>query len=469
MNNAARVLFAVSEATPFIATGGLGDVGGSLPRALREAGADARVILPLYGEIGQQYRDRMSFLGSQQVRLAWRNQYCGVYTLKQDGVPFYFIDNEYYYKRSGLYGHYDDGERFAFFCRAVLDCLPLTAFAPQIIHSNDWQTALLPVYLSLENKEVKTVFTVHNVEYQGRFDREIMGDVFGLPEEALGLLDYDGSINLMKGAVECADQVTTVSPTYAGELRDPAYAHGLDHIFELNKGKLRGILNGIDRDRYNPADDPALLYTYNEETLDKKLKNKLELQQTCSLRTDSNTPLLAVISRLAEHKGMDLLCGAAERIMERPVQLLILGKGEERFEDCFSALANRFPGKTAAMIEFSSNLARKVYAGADVLLMPSKSEPCGLAQMIACRYGTVPVVRKTGGLADSISDCSLGKGSGFVFSEYTPEALIHAIDRALKVYSNRDDWQKLSRFIMELDFGWERSAKEYLEIYQQLL
>ena len=469
MKNPIKILFAVSEAAPFIATGGLGDVGGSLPRALKEAGADVRVVLPLYGEIKHAHREKMTFIGSRQVQLAWRDQYCGLFSLIEDGVTFYFIDNEYYFKRNGLYGHLDDGERFAFFCRAVLDCLPLMGESPQIVHANDWQTALLPIYLSRENRGIKTVFTVHNVEYQGQFDPVILGEVFGLPREALGLLEFDGALNLMKGAVESADRVTTVSPTYAYELRDPAYAYGLSSIFERNKGKMSGILNGIDQKSYDPSSDPALFYPYTIETMKEKKKNKAALKQMCGLPVDSDMPLLAVVSRLAEHKGINLLRASAKRILEYPVQLLILGKGEVRYEDYFRALENRYPAKAAAMITFSSDLARKVYAGADILLMPSKSEPCGLSQMIACRYGTVPVVRKTGGLNDSVSDCSLGEGNGFVFSEYSPEALINAINRALQVYQDGDNWGKLVKYIMGLDFGWDRSSKEYLSIYKQLL
>lgn len=466
-----KILFAAAEVLPFAATGGLGEVAGSLPGALYHTGKyDIRVVLPLYGEIEQCWREQMQFIGSRQVELAWREQYCGLFRLEKDGVIYYFIDNEYYFRRNnGLYGYYDDGERYAFFCKAVLDCLPLMDFQPDILHAHDWQCALLPVYLTYRYHypQVRTVFTIHNVEYQGKYGKEILGDVFALPPEALPTLEYDGCLNLMKGALECSDIISTVSPSYAQELHSAEYAHGLEAIIRRNSHKMRGILNGIHVDGYDPRKDQAIFQNYSEKDFSGKSVNKAELQKLAGLPCEPDVPLIAVVSRLASHKGVELICQAAEQMLQGQVQMIVLGKGDVRYEDWLRSLQSRYPGKIAAMITYSNDLSRKIYAGADLFLMPSKSEPCGLAQMIACRYGTVPVVRATGGLRDSIIDYAQ-QGFGFRFGAYTTEALLQALYRALEVYQDQDAWQALCKQAMEQDFSWTKSAQEYVELYDNL-
>lgn len=466
-----KILFAAAEVLPFAATGGLGEVAGSLPSALYDTGRyDIRVVLPLYGDIEANWREQMDFVGSRSVELAWREQYCGLFRLERDGVIYYFIDNEYYFRRNnGLYGYYDDGERYAFFCKAVLDCLPLMGFEPDILHAHDWQCALLPVYLTyrFHYPQIRTVFTIHNVEYQGKYGKEILGDVFALPPEALPALEYDGCLNLMKGALECSDIISTVSPSYAQELHSAEYAHGLEAIIRRNSHKMHGILNGIHVNGYDPRKDPAIFQHYSEQELSGKAMNKAELQKLAGLPCEAEVPLIAVVSRLASHKGVELICQAAEQILQGQIQMIVLGKGEVHYEDWLRSLQSRYPGKLAAMITYSNDLSRKIYAGADLFLMPSRSEPCGLAQMIACRYGTIPVVRATGGLRDSIVDYAQ-QGYGFRFTNYTTEALLQALCRALEVYQDQEAWQVLRERAMQQDFSWEKSAQAYVEMYDSL-
>lgn len=467
-----KILFIAGEGVPFIATGGLGEVVGALPRAMmaQESGMDVRVIMPYYRDIA--LKNTLDYIGYTYISLSWRNQYCGVFKGTVDNVIYYFIDNEYYFKRQDCYGHYDDGERFAFFCKAALEVLPLIDFFPDVIHAHDWQTALAPVYLKTIFAEkypfLRSVFTIHNIEYQGKYDKAIISDVFALPEYYQNLVEYDGCMNLLKGAIECADLVSTVSPTYAGEIFNPYYSHGLTPIIERNASKMRGILNGIDTDFYNPDTDTALFENYNVDTMDKKKQNKIRLQEMLGLQVNGDIPMLAVISRLVGHKGMDLITQAIDDVLSRNVQLVVLGKGDWEYERFFVRLQQRYPGKAAVRIEFSADLSRKIYAGADIFLMPSQSEPCGLAQMIASRYGTVPIVRETGGLKDTIHDCSLGEGNGFTFYDYTAYNVVNAVNRALERYDNKDDWSKLVSAVMRADFSWNRSAEEYIQMYQEL-
>lgn len=468
-----KILFVGSEVLPFAATGGLGEVLGSLPKALAARGDyDVRVMMPYYSDMGEQYKSSAKYLCNYNVGLSWRNLYCGLFELKQDNVTYYFIDNEYYFHRDGLYGFYDDGERYAFFSKAVMDSFYFIDFMPDIIHANDWQTALIPIYNNCKyHYDIKLIFTIHNIEYQGQYDLKIIPTVFDLPPEAGAFVEYEGCVNLVKGAIETSDCVTTVSESYAKELEDAAFAHGLQDMIRKNSWKTRGILNGIDTDGYNPATDTAITHNFTSTDFSGKAQDKLELQRLAGLREDAGVPVIAIISRLVSHKGLDLITQAMENIIRNcEVQLVVLGKGDRKYEDYFIWLQNQYQGKVSAMITYNKELSRKVYAGADMFLMPSKAEPCGLSQMIACRYGTVPIVRETGGLRDSITDCGLGEGNGFTFANYNPDEMANAIYRAIDLYYNKpDDWDKLRKYISTIDFSWANSAGKYDEMYSWLL
>ena len=468
-----KILFVGSEVLPFAATGGLGEVLGSLPKALAARGDyDVRVMMPYYSDIGEQYKNAAKYLCNYNVGLSWRNLYCGLFELKQDNVTYYFVDNEYYFHRDGLYGFYDDGERYAFFSKAVMDSFYFIDFMPDIIHANDWQTALIPIYNNCKyHYDIKLIFTIHNIEYQGQYDLKIMPTVFDLPPDAGAYVEYDGCVNLVKGAIETSDCVTTVSESYAKELEDAAFAHGLQDMIRKNNWKTRGILNGIDAEGYNPATDTAIAHNFTSGDFSGKLQDKLELQRLAGLREDAGIPVIAIISRLVSHKGLDLITQAMENIVRNcEVQLVVLGKGDRKYEDYFIWLQNQYGGKVSAMITYNKDLSRKVYAGADMFLMPSKAEPCGLSQMIACRYGTVPIVRETGGLRDSITDCSFGEGNGFTFAGYNSDEMANAIYRSIDLYYNKpEDWDKLRKYISTIDFSWAKSADKYDEMYSWLL
>ena len=467
-----KIAFVASECLPFAATGGLGEVISSLPKALvKNTEIDVTVFLPLYSDIKQEYRDKMEFVTHFNINLAWRTLYCGIFKLIESNVTYYFIDNEYYFKRDGLYGYYDDGERFAFFCHAVLDSWPVLNYTPDILHAHDWQSALVPVYLATKYNypQIKTVFTIHNIEYQGKYDNAVLGDIFDLGPEASKYVEYDGCINLMKGAIVTSNKVTTVSPTYAKELTNPFFAHGLSNIINANKYKLIGILNGIDTEFYNAQSDNLIAQNFSPEKLDGKAICKAELQSVAGLPQRPDVPVIAMISRLAAHKGIDLVSTIADELLSKnDIQFVILGCGDVAFEEFFKNLAYRHPDKAAALICYNKELSHKVYSGADMFLMPSKSEPCGLAQMIASRYGTVPIVRKTGGLCDSIKDCQYGEGNGFVFNNYNAHEMLNCIYSALRVYSNKNDFTALVKYIMDIDFSWKKSAEEYVNMYNSI-
>ena len=472
-----KVLYAVSEAKPFIASGGLADVAGSLPAALRRRLIGCRLVMPMYEGIPETYRNEMRFITHITVPVAWRRQYCGIFELKHQGVICYFIDNQYYFKRQGIYGHYDDAERFAFFSRAVLEMIPHIDFKPDVIHCNDWQTALVPAYYSkyyaarsgFEN--IKTVFTIHNIQYQGKYGCEILGDVAGFADEDAPLLENDGCINFMKGAIECADTVTTVSPTYAQEILDPWYAYGLDSILNARQFKIHGILNGIDTAVNDPATDKALPAHFDAEHIGGKAECKAYLQKETGLPVRADVPLIGIVSRLVAHKGFDLIkCVLDELLSGSDVQMVVLGSGEWQYESFFSEAAQRYPDKLSVKLGFVPALASRIYGGSDMFLMPSKSEPCDLSQMFALRYGSVPIVRATGGLKDTVTDSGiLGEGNGFVFDDYNAHEMLHTVRRALDGYGDRDGWAILRKRAMECDFGWGRSASEYIRLYKQLV
>ena len=471
------VLFVTSEAAPFIATGGLADVCGSLPIALNSLGdLDVRVILPLYAQMEEGYKTHLTYLGNFNVQVGWRNQYCGLFSYKRKGVTFYFIDNEYYFKREGLYGHYDDGERFAFFSRAVLQSMAYLNYYPEIMHCHDWQSALAVIYLKTIYStgygfdNIKAVFTIHNIEYQGKYAKELLGDLFGLPESVSPLLEYDGCLNLMKGAIQVADRVTTVSRTYAEEIKEPFYACGLQHIINKCSDKITGILNGIDVEGYDPATDKRVFENYSAKDLSGKATCKRELQKMLDLPLRDDVPMIAVISRLASHKGIDLIKCVMEEILSEDVQVVVLGKGEPYYEGYFNYIADVYKGKFKAVIAYNKDLSSKIYSGADIFLMPSRQEPCGLSQMIACRYGTIPVVRKTGGLNDSITPFNDGriKGNGFAFSNYNAHEMLYVIKDAIFTFGDKQVWNKLINCAMTTDFSWAKSAEEYDNLYKLL-
>lgn len=470
-----KVLYVASEALPFMASGGLGDVAGSLPQALRKRLIGCRVVMPMYDTIKQEDKDKMKFITSISVPVAWRRQYCGIFEAKANGVIYYFIDNQYYFKRDTIYGHYDDAERFAFFSRAVLEMLPHIDFKPDIIHCNDWQSALTPVYYSTMYAKnpwyqgIKTVFTIHNIQYQGVYGKELIGDVIGLEGDP-NILEYDGDVNFMKGAIECADKVTTVSPSYASEILDPWYSHGLDTILKERSWKLQGILNGIDTVNYNPETDENIFENYSKEDFSGKKANKAGLQENMGLPVREDVPVIGIVSRLVDHKGFDLVKAVFEEILNTTdVQFVILGSGDWQYESFFREMADRYPDKVGVRIGFVPALARKIYAGADMFLMPSKSEPCGLSQMVALRYGTLPIVRETGGLRDSIQDSGDGKGNGFTFKSYNAHDMFDAIRRALGAYGDREYWKTLTGRALECDMSWGKSANEYIKMYNQVI
>ena len=477
-----KILFVGAEAMPFAATGGLGDVLGSLPSALAATGKkniDVRVIMPLYSAIKPDWRSQMKCELIFDVKLAWRNQYCAVYSLAKDNVVYYFVDNEYYFSRKALYGEYDDGERFAYFCMAVMEFLCRSEWKPDILHAHDWQAALSVVYLNRKYRgvdgmnNIKTVFTIHNIEYQGKYDFSILGDVFSLCDEDRGIMEYDGCINLMKSAIESADRVTTVSPRYSKEILGEEYSHGLSGILNTYSFKLCGILNGIDYDYYNPTTDPALVKNYNRCSVKSgKESNKNDLQKKIYLPERSDVPLISVISRLASHKGLDLITEMSEGLLQNDVQLVVLGKGEEKYESFFKELEARYPDKVKALIEYDRDLSKRIYAATDIFLMPSKSEPCGLSQMIASRYGAIPVVRETGGLYDSIKgywehDGEI-EGNGFTFANYVSAELLDRSLAAVALWNDSEKRKKLVKKIMSVDFSWNVSAEKYLTLYESI-
>lgn len=476
-----KILYAASEAVPFCKTGGLADVAGSLPPALAEQGAETAVILPLYRRIREKFADQLTFLCYDYVDLAWRHTYCGLFSMKKDDVTWYFLDNEQYFGRPALYGYMDDGERFGFFSRAVVKMLDHLDFWPDVIHCNDWQTALIPIYLKDDGvredryRSIRTVLTIHNIEYQGRYGDQVLQDVIGLDKSYLneGMLAYHRDVNLMKGAIMASNFVTTVSPTYAQELRTPFYAHGLDGVINQQSGKLEGILNGIDVDLYDPATNPGLAANFTPRALVKgKNQCKQALQQAVGLQENPDVPIIACVSRLVGHKGFSLVTDSLQEIMGLDVQMVVLGTGDWQYEEAFRHAQSQYPGRFAAQLTYSAPLSTMIYAGADLFLMPSVSEPCGLSQMIAMRFGTIPVVRETGGLKDTVVPYNKfdGTGRGFTFANINAGDMVWVLREAVDLYhSNKKAWRALQREGMTADFSWDNSARQYLDIYQRIL
>ena len=474
-----NILYVTGEAAPFCKTGGLADVSGSLPVALAARGHHVAVMLPLYDTISRQWRREMTFRRFIYVNLAWRHEYCGLFSLEYRGVTGYFVDNEHYFARGRLSGEGDDGERFGFFSRAGLDLLPLLDEMPQVIHGNDWQTALVPVYRQDLTgrwdalRGIRTVFTIHNIEYQGKFGPNTVADLFGLDRGWYdgGTLDMDGCVNLMKGAMLCADAVTTVSPTYARQLHLSAYAQGMESVVQSCGEKFSGILNGIDTAVFDPATDPVLPAHYSAGSLRGKADCKKALQQELGLQVQSDVPILSVVSRLVGHKGIDLICESLDNIMRTGCQLVLQGSGEEQYENFFRYAENRYKGRLCAYIGYNEDLAHRIYAGSDLFLMPSRSEPCGLSQMIAMRYGAVPIVRQTGGLADTVRSCQMGQedGNGFVFADYSAFDMQYVISQAVELYrSDLHGFRRVQKRGMTDDFSWNASAGAYEALYEHI-
>ncbi len=475
-----NILFAASEAFPFCKTGGLADVIGSLPAALTKRGEAVSVILPLYGQISQHWRDQMTFERYIYVDLSWRHEYCGLFSLRYGDVQWYFVDNEHYFHRTNLYGEYDDGERFAFFSKAVVALLPFLHDMPQVIHCNDWHTALVSVYLkdlAVRNdalRSVSTVFTIHNMEYQGRFAPDTVSDLLGLHQGWWddGTLQMDGDVNLMKAGLLMSDAITTVSPTYAQQIRSPRYAYGLHSVVARCADKLHGVLNGLNIESYDPAADMVLPAAFAPDHMEGKRSCKEALQRQLGLKVDADAPLIAMVTRLAEHKGLDLVCRVFDGIIESGAQFVLLGTGEPQYADFFRRQAECYSGRVAVRIEYSESLSRQIYAGSDLFLMPSRSEPCGLSQLIAMRYGAVPIVRQTGGLNDTVHDCQVGQsdGNGFVFSAYNAHDMLFVLRHAVDLYRyDRTSFQAVQRHGMCEDFSWERSAETYRNIYRNIM
>lgn len=472
-----KILFAGSEAAPFIRTGGLGDVMGALPRAVANKGHQVAVVLPLYSTMREDFRNSLNFIKSTVCPLGWRQQYIAVYSGTVDGITYYFIDSPNYFNRKNIYSEGDDGERFAFFGKAVLESMRITGFYPDVLHCNDWQTAMAPVYLDCyyrqipEYANIRTVLTIHNIEFQGNMDRYVIDNIFAIPPSHYSVVEYSGNANMLKAGIEASNKVVTVSPTYAKEILDPYYAYGLEHILSLRRSKISGIINGIDVGLYNPATDRALFKNYDYSTVARKADNKHGLQELVGLPV-CDKPLIGMVTRLTSQKGIDLVLAVIRDILDQDVQMIVLGTGDTLYENALREIAKQYPTKLGVAIYFSGDMASKIYAGSDIFLMPSKYEPCGLSQMIAMRYGSIPVVRETGGLKDTVipfNPLTL-KGVGFTFKTYNAHDMLDAVNRALDCYQNDNIWKNgVVKNAMSADFSWERSANEYIELYKSIL
>ncbi|NBD26369.1 glycogen synthase GlgA [Paenibacillus glycinis] len=473
-----KVLFAASEAVPLVKTGGLADVAGALPKALLAKGADVRVILPKYGSIPAELAERFETVSTFSVRMGWRDLYCGLLKAEIDGIVYYAIDNESYFKRSGLYGYDDDAERFVFFCYAVVESLFHSDFHPDVIHCHDWQTGLIPFLLKTRyryepgTRDMKSVYTIHNLRYQGVFGRELLKDLLGSGDELFGTegIDFYGAGNCMLGGLRYADKLTTVSPTYANEIQTEYYGEKLDGLLRWRTGDLSGIVNGIDTELFDPMNDPALSTPYRG-SLPRKRKNKLALQRELGLTESEETPLIGIVSRLVDQKGFDLIAAVLEEILSEDVQLVILGSGDWNYEQMFRKAEQRRSGQVSTWFGFNDGLARRIYAGSDMYLMPSQFEPCGLSQLLALRYRSVPIVRETGGLRDTVQPYNefTGEGNGFSFANYNAHDLLYTVQRAIRFYRDQETWQRIVANGAKEDFGWNRSAKAYLALYGSLV
>lgn len=480
---AMKLLFAASECAPFFKSGGLGDVIGALPKELAKKGHEVGVVLPYFKQlIPERYKKKMKDLAQFEIEMGWRKQYVGIKNLKQDGVNYYFIDNEFYFNREDLYGYGDDAERFAYFQLAAIEMLEVIDYIPDIFHVNDWQTAVIPVLLKDKYawkerlRNIKTVLTIHNLMFQGTYDQYVLGDLFGIGYAAFheyGLKDENEKVNYLKGGIYYSDLLTTVSPTYAQEIQQPEFGMGLDEDIRRVNYKLVGLLNGIDYDIYNPEKDKTIPATFTKKDLSGKMKNKLKLQERVGLPVDEDIALIGVVTRLDEQKGIQLILDSLHELMNfRNVQIVLLGTGKSYYEDAFRYFTSRYPNKFKGIIDFDIDLAQLIYAGADMFLMPSGFEPCGLSQMNSMRYGTLPIVHETGGLADTVKAYNhvTVEGTGFSFYDFNARTLLSIIDQALIVYYDfPKQWEQLVTQAMSEDNSWEQAADAYVEQYEYLL
>ncbi|MGL5149759.1 MAG: glycogen synthase GlgA [Clostridium sp.] len=474
-----RVLIVGSEAHPFIKTGGLGDVLGSLPKALNKKGVEVRVVIPKYKNIKPEMKSKLKFKKCFRVQVGWRNQYCGIFEYEENGVIYNLIDNEYYFNRDGLYGYYDDGERFAFFDRAVLEMVRQLDWKPDVIHCNDWHTGMIPVLLKLEYghqhfyREVKSVFSMHNMLFQGVFDKNVLPELFGYNMDPFnnGSLEFYGGVSFMKGGIVYSDKISTVSYTYANEIKTPQYGEKLDGLFIERGYAIRGILNGIDYEEFNPIDDVYIYKNFTNDVIESKKENKINLQRELGLHIDENIPMIGIVSRLTNQKGLDLIVNIADRLLQSNVQLVVVGTGDHYYEEHFRGLEYRYKDRVSSNIKFDNELAHKVYASSDMFLMPSLFEPCGLGQLIALRYGSVPIVRETGGLKDTICPYNQynGVGNGFSFRNYNANELLHIVEYALNIYKDKERWESIVTQAINSNNSWDKSANEYKDLYQELI
>ena len=473
-----KILYAAAEVAPFAKTGGLADVAGSLPKAIKIKKHDIRVVMPLYSSISEEYKSKMKREKEIYVDLGWRIQYAGVLSMKNEGVIHYFIDNEYYFKRDGIYGEYDDGERFIFFTKAAALLLKELKFKADIVHCNDWHTGLLPLYIKdfakgdIYYKNMKTVFTIHNLKYQGIFEPSILEEITGLSREYYnddGLKFYD-KINLMKAGIVYSDVLTTVSKTYAEEIKYEYFGENLDDIIRKNEHKLVGIVNGIDYDIYNPEKDKNIPCNYNYKSIEKKKLNKQEMQKLYNLPV-RDVPLLAMVSRLVAMKGIDLVRHILDELLQEDIQFVILGTGDKEYEDMFELFRSKYPEKLASRIYFNIKESHLIYAGADLFIMPSMAEPCGISQLISLRYGTLPIVRETGGLKDTVIPYNeyTGEGNGFSFKNFNAHELLNCIKDALNLYKDSEKWLGLIEQAMDSKNDWEKSSEQYVAMYEKLI
>ncbi|MFT4414253.1 glycogen synthase GlgA [Fredinandcohnia humi] len=472
-----NILFAASECAPYIKTGGLGDVISALPKALLNQEIQVSVILPKYGNLSDSYRNQLELHRIIEVPVGWRKQYCGIEKIVKNGITIYFLDNEYYFKRYGSYGFYDDGERFAFFSRAVLEALPHLGIRPDVIHCHDWQTGPIPLLLHAHYsnhpfyKGIKTVFTIHNLRYQGIFSKSVLSELLDVSDRYFHIdgVEFYGNVSYMKAGLAFADRLTTVSPTYSKEIQTTYYGEQLDGFIRKRKSDLLGILNGIDQSSYNPVSDSSLFENY--DSYEGKIRNKKLLQEEIALPVNESIPVISMITRLVDQKGIDLVLHVFNEMMKQNIQFIILGTGEYRYEKAFRELANRYPKQVSATNKFDEALSRKIYAGSDLFLMPSQFEPCGIGQLLAFRYGTLPIVRETGGLKDTVIPYNefTNQGNGFSFTNYNAHDMLYTIERALWFYRFQPKkWKELTEKAMKLDFSWETSAKAYKELYESL-
>jgi starch synthase len=476
-----KLLFASMESAPFFKTGGLGDVVGALPKSLVQKGHTVAVVLPYIKTMPQIYQEQLVDVLSFEVAVGWRQQYCGIKQLELAGVTYYFIDNEYYFgARGGIYGYYDDGERFAYFQQAIIEMLEKISYIPDIIHCHDYHTAMIPFLLKEKYywiaayRNIRTVLTIHNLEFQGEYSEDVLPDLFGMSAERVydGTIRFNNQVNFMKAGLLYADRLNTVSPSYAGEIQTPEFGCGLDVILRMEQGKMRGILNGIDYEVNNPETDPFIFANYSRKYKTKKVDNKVQLQKALGLPVRPEVCLVGIVSRLTNQKGFQLVLQEFHSMMKQDIQLVLLGTGDPAIEAAFGDVGSQYPDQVSINLTFDSRLAQKIYAASDIFIMPSKFEPCGLSQMIAMRYGSIPLVHEVGGLIDTVEPFNpiTHDGTGFGFSQFDSQTLLNVFLEALHIYSDLPDvWQELMDRSMNWDFSWQTASEQYVAMYQSLM